>query len=269
MRLFRIYFWPHRVLLLGPAFSPGLHQHRAAHWCYGLRGSLRVRGGAPMAWQAHRYFFVPPDTPHEVESASDHTVFLYLEPESREFAEATALLSRPDVIAAIEPNERWLSVLPKLSDAAATMEEADAVCRGLLGFAELVQHGPEQSLRRPINPLLERCLRQIQAGLGESLRLASLAASLGVSESWLMHRFTAEVGVPIRRYVLWQRLRRSIELALRGATLTEAAHAVGLSDGAHLSRTFKSAFGVTPSLLFARREQVIASFYDASVQFCQ
>ena len=60
----------------------------------------------------------------------------------------------------------------------------------------------------------------------------------------------------MRRYILWQRLWRAVELALKGATLTEAAHAAGLSDSAHLSRAFRETFGVTPSFLFEHREQL-------------
>lgn len=68
--------------------------------------------------------------------------------------------------------------------------------------------------------------------------------------------------MPIRRYVLWQRLRAAVELALKGATLTDAAHAAGMSDSAHLSRTFREMFGVAPSFLFEHRDQPAVTFEE-------
>ena len=111
-----------------------------------------------------------------------------------------------------------------------------------------------------------QCLTAIGEHLHQPLRLATLASGSNVSESWLTHRFTKEVGLPIRRYVLWQRLRCAVELGLKGATLTDAAHAAGMSDSAHLSRTFREMFGVAPSFLFEHRNQLAVTFEEAQVK---
>ena len=100
----------------------------------------------------------------------------------------------------------------------------------------------------------------IRASLDQSIRLSALAQALYVSESWLVHRFREQVGVPLRRYVLWQRLWRAVESALKGLTLTEAAHVAGFSDSAHLSRTFRETFGVAPSFLFEHRGELAVCF---------
>ncbi len=57
------------------------------------------------------------------------------------------------------------------------------------------------------------------------------------------------MGIPIRRYVLWERLLLAIQQLTGGVTLTEAAHWAGFSDSAHFSRTFTRMFGLSPSLL--------------------
>jgi AraC family transcriptional regulator len=44
-------------------------------------------------------------------------------------------------------------------------------------------------------------------------------------------------------------------------SLTEAAHIAGFADSAHLSRTFRATFGVTPCLLFKPGQ--------AKVTFCE
>lgn len=260
MPLFRIFFWCHRVLLIGPAFDTAPHVHHAAQWCFGLEAPLRVRSPSDAHWKQHQSFYVPTSVPHELQSTRGCTAFLYLEPTSFEMVEARGLLAHPEVISPMAPYPADLARLSKLTEPTATIEEADAVCRDLLGLSGGNSSPVHRSSPVALTPRMARCVREIEQGLPEPLRLSALADRLRVSESCLMHQFTTELGIPIRRYILWQRLRRATLIALQGASLTEAAHAAGLSDGAHLSRTFKSAFGVTPSLLFAHRQQVVASF---------
>ena len=64
------------------------------------------------------------------------------------------------------------------------------------------------------------------------------------------------VGLPLRRYLLWLRLQDAVQAIAAGAPLTDAAHAAGFADSAHLSRTFRRMFGITPSDL-ARGSQFV------------
>ena len=95
------------------------------------------------------------------------------------------------------------------------------------------------------------------------ITLAALAKVVGRSPSRLAHRFSETLGLPLRRYVLWCRLRAAAEAAMRGASLTDAAHAAGFADSAHLSRTFRTTFGIAPSFLFERGRLTVV-FCDAS-----
>jgi AraC-like DNA-binding protein len=49
--------------------------------------------------------------------------------------------------------------------------------------------------------------------------------------------FRDQVGVPIRRYLLWHRYLTALSLLADRASVTHAAHAVGFADSAHLTRT--------------------------------
>lgn len=252
----RLYLWPHRLLLLGPGFDTGLHRHHAAQICFGLYGPLRLRTSSDGPWDEHGGFYVPPDRPHEFAAATTPTAIIYIEAESAEFGALRRSLHVGDGVVRFEPETTNFARLRRLATTGGTIAQAEAVCLSMLGL----ESGHEQ--HRALDPRIEQCLTLIRARLDQPLRLAGLAAALDVSSSWLGHCFTHEVGVPMRRYVLWQRLWRAVEAALNGATLTEAAHAVGLSDSAHLSRTFRNTFGVAPSFLFDHREQLAVSFSE-------
>jgi AraC-like DNA-binding protein len=87
----------------------------------------------------------------------------------------------------------------------------------------------------------------LQEAEGSHTSAAQAASAAGLSASRFQHLFTAEVGVPFRRYRLWQRLRAAIRAAAAGASLTDAAHAAGFADQAHFTRAFRRTFGAPPS----------------------
>jgi AraC-like DNA-binding protein len=86
--------------------------------------------------------------------------------------------------------------------------------------------------------------------------LSEIASAVHLSEGRLVHLFKEQVGIPIRRYLLWQRLIHSIHLILEGMSLTDAAHHAAFSDYAHFSRTFKQMFGYALSDIFKNEAQM-------------
>ena len=55
------------------------------------------------------------------------------------------------------------------------------------------------------------------------------------------------MGVPIRRYLLWHRYLTALSLLSDGSSVTEAAHAAGFADSAHLTRTAVQMNGYPPT----------------------
>lgn len=68
----------------------------------------------------------------------------------------------------------------------------------------------------------------------------------GLSVSRFQHLFSAEVGVPFRRYRAWQRLKIVIKEVMAGGNLTSAAHLAGYYDQAHFGHHFRQTFGAAP-----------------------
>ncbi|XDD47815.1 helix-turn-helix transcriptional regulator [Leptospira sp. WS39.C2] len=98
------------------------------------------------------------------------------------------------------------------------------------------------------DPRMDITLTKIKETLPSPINVATLSKETGISKDRFMHLFKEYMGIPLRQYLLWQRLHIAARLFQSGENLTTASHAAGFSDQAHLSRTFKKMFGVKPSL---------------------
>jgi AraC family transcriptional regulator len=233
---FQLYVWPQCLLMLGPAYASAQHRHHAAQIAFGLDGPVIFE--SPRTG-LHRtdMLLISPNTPH-AHPAFGALAFLYLYPESVEW------LSFPgrgkNGIVSLPFNQRLRSIARSAAggDAVAARSLVDSLI------------GTCASSALSDDALISRAIALINRSLDRRITLAALAKAVHRSPSRLAHRFREATGVPLRRYVLWCRLRAAAEAAMRGASLTEAAHLAGFADSAHLSRTFRATFGVRPSLLF-------------------
>jgi AraC-like DNA-binding protein len=83
---------------------------------------------------------------------------------------------------------------------------------------------------------------------------------VNLSESRLVHLFTEGMGVSLRTYIHWLRMRDVLYAIAGGESLTLAAHRAGFSDLSHLTRKFRDMFGEPPSKL-------IGHVADGSLRF--
>ncbi len=97
---------------------------------------------------------------------------------------------------------------------------------------------------------IRQLLNYIKTLENKNVSVKELAKKVSLSESRLIHLFTKEIGIPLRKYLLWSKLIDAINYIVRGMDFTEACYAAGFSDSAHLSRTFKKMFGITLLILF-------------------
>ena len=121
---------------------------------------------------------------------------------------------------------------------------------------------PEQAVRS-VDPRIKAALDMLKEKyLTGNVAVADLARHACLSESRLRHLFTEQIGIPLRRYVLWMRLMTAVQFAIQGESLTQAAHNAGFSDSPHLCRTFRRMYGITLSGLVknSRFVQVFSCF---------
>ncbi|MFJ4778002.1 helix-turn-helix domain-containing protein [Streptomyces sp. NPDC088762] len=105
---------------------------------------------------------------------------------------------------------------------------------------------------QPRHPALAAALAALPGAVADGpVRVGEVAARAGVSASRLGHLFAEQLGWSFPAAVRWARLQAAIVSVRGGANATEAAHAAGFSDSAHLTRVCKAMFGITPSQALA------------------
>jgi len=245
-------------MYLGRGIPAAVHAHHAVQVCIPLRGSIRLRGSARMAWREYEAAVIPSGQSHESDVAVDSLATIWLEPAA---PEARTLVGAAASGRAIIGFER-ARVAALLADLRSCLTEGWAPVRA----RELLER-----VLRAVAPAATRTVRAdrrvahvrrtIDAQSDRRHSVAELAAGVALSPSRLQHLFSAEVGIPIRRYALWCRLRWATWELARGSSVTRAAHAAGFADAAHLSRTFRRTIGFTPSALLHLK---VSRFVQAS-----
>jgi AraC-like DNA-binding protein len=102
-------------------------------------------------------------------------------------------------------------------------------------------------VRRTQQPWAETAARFIADHLARPITTEGLARVLGRSPSFITHRFRAEFGMPLHRYVMRARLARARDRLAAGASVRQLAGELGFCDEFHLSRAFRAHWGRPPS----------------------
>jgi AraC-like DNA-binding protein len=99
------------------------------------------------------------------------------------------------------------------------------------------------------DPIAAAAVRAIEAARG-SLRIASLADGLGISQDPLEKRFRRAVGASPKQLAQLCRIKHAIALGQRGATWSRVAHEAGYADQSHFNREFRAVIGASPTRFF-------------------
>lgn len=92
-----------------------------------------------------------------------------------------------------------------------------------------------------------RAAAMLREGQGDALRISEIAKAVGLSGSELSRRFQGHHRLTPEFYRKQVRLARATRSLAEGSSVLAAAHDAGFADTAHLSRTFRSQYGITPS----------------------
>ena len=239
--------WAHSLAILpaigvfkGQAGDNREHRHWAHQLSIGLDGDVEVI--ADGLSHCAKALFILAGTPHRLVASS--VLSIYLDPPS---TIARAVCTRIDCSGRIvELPENMAVVLCGLFEDARSLEDS------LANFLKVFQVSDTRIRPQKLDAVLEVLNSGVPEWRGaDRARLAKVA---GLSVSRFSHWFREQTGLPLRSYRKWLRLIFGLNQALKGLTLTDAAHAAQFSDQAHFTRTFVQMFGARPSDVIKRAD---------------
>ncbi|MDS4026952.1 MAG: AraC family transcriptional regulator [Candidatus Contendobacter sp.] len=248
----RLYVWQNRGLFIGRL--PDISEHRlgSAALCLGIDKPFRLMESESNVWQECRSVLVPPGCLNELQIGGAVMAILFLEPESPDYLTIQNAM--------LEGEWQCLYGLVHETEALAALHEIwerqpDATTTHAL-LNRLIPRSAAEERQQSLDHRIQRVIRLMKEDLTHSYSMTELAEYVNLSPTRLVHLFKEEVGVPIRRFRQWHRMRVVAALVAKGDTLTDAALGAGFADSSHFSRAFRNMFGITPSSVFGRAANV-------------
>jgi len=239
--------WPAVLATHGPGGKSDPHVHHAIHLIVVRGAPLYVRTGSGETLGPARGVLTTADVPHGIDARGDDMVIMFVDPESEAGARLRAAASSPiTLLDEAQAEALWDLVGPY----PCTVE---AIQRWAPRAIDEISKGEcePRSMHPRVRVVLEH-LRTLPVSGDTSIE--ALAEIAKLSTSRFMHVFTESVGVPLRTFILWRKVQRAVSGIAGSRSLAAVAHDAGFSDAAHMSRTFRRMFGVTPSDLRRQRE---------------
>lgn len=88
----------------------------------------------------------------------------------------------------------------------------------------------------------------IQQNLSTNIRIADIAAQFGYNPKYLSHMFTEHSGIPLKQFILNQKMDAANMLLTDGdRQISDIASSLGFSDVHNFSKAYKKVTGLTPT----------------------
>lgn len=241
------YFWNGSMMYVGDKIDTSAHQQHVTHIIIGLNRSFQLHIHDQIC--QCRLAIIAADVSHRFLGSNDWHTVIKLDPQSEVSRRLAAkhLKGHDFRILDISLVEEFVSELHHYIGQVHSGNDAKSLLDRLTASLAGTEHAATK-----IDSRIQKALDLIKQLPVKKITAKEISSEIGLSESRLIHLFKEQVGIPIRRYLLWLRLCVAIEKVTHCGSLTCAAHRAEFADSAHLSRTFRRMFGLTMSEVFKR-----------------
>jgi len=215
---------------------------------------MKVKEGE---WGNYTSLMLASDCPHQCNASQSRIIFISIDPSAyiaqklkEDFIKSSPFNTLPDRVTKIFVND-LLRLLNNSSN-------CNAILKLILQFIADISGAASTSLHPVIESRIEKVIRIIKNSHDKKITLEFIAQSVFLSESRLVHLFKEQIGISIRKYILWDRINFAVKKIIDKESLTEAAYSAGFSDAAHFSRTFSKVFGISPSTILKNSQNIQA-----------
>lgn len=221
----------------------GLHSHYTAVLVFSLEGEPIAVAGEGGEWSGYARYFLHPDVLNKMRNHDQLIGCVFFEPESSLYSQFIKGkdLGREGLVEYVEPLEDLVALMKGYFQAPNNTDAfIQSVVSCLMGAMDC-SNVSEGDLR------VDEVSKEIKRDLAANASAMELANLVNISERQLSTLFKRQLGVPIRRYRQWLRLKEVARLVGEGQNLTDAALNAGFSDSAHFSNTCRKMLGVKPT----------------------
>ncbi|PJZ45915.1 helix-turn-helix transcriptional regulator [Leptospira brenneri] len=234
-----LFYFGERILLGTAGIVTEPHSHYAVSILVSLTDTFQLYDKENLAIES-RGIIIPPNYYHKLDGSHSEMLIIQLDPKSDEY-KRIEMDETPKTIEK-EIRSKIKALAEPLFGETLTCESARSIYNQILSLLG------SKTISKKYDERIEMAIKKIKKEIPSPVTLTELSEISGISTDRFMHLFKENMGIPLRQYLLWQRLHIAAKLLQSGENLTTASHAAGFSDQAHLSRTFKKMFGVKPSL---------------------
>ncbi|MEO6927275.1 MAG: AraC family transcriptional regulator, partial [Rhodanobacter sp.] len=242
----RVLLWNGGSVWIGRNAGQGQrHSHHAIQLTLASTHPVHIRGGKDEVWNETFSAIVMPDRPHQFDGCGHAVATVFVEPETVAGRALTSRYEQQDVCLL---SDRSLDVHTAALHAVFDASGSDAAV--IAAAQRVVEYLSDASLGdTAVDPRIASVLERIRDQPGEVMSLARAGSMAHLSPSRFRHLFIIQTGISFRAYLLWTRVGYAVAHGMAGGSWTDAAQQAGFADSAHLSRTCRRMFGISPTML--------------------